>query len=342
MDQNNYKYKTMIGVGGIGAGTFFLLNGNHTIGREESRSGRFLIKNDYCKLHIISHYVKILLGAGFKVLPIGKVGDDEIGKKLLNEMNDIGLAMDYIETDKNNPTLYSFCFLYPDMSGGNMTTDNSASSMVDPGFVSKAEIEFAKHEGKGIALAVPEVPIDSRLKLLELAAKYNFFSVASFTSVEISEIDNRNAFEKINLLCVNLEEAASILKINSNNLDAEQIVKSVSWSLSSINPSLLISVSNGKEGSYLWDGKEIFFKPSINVNVVSTAGAGDAFTSGLIAGITAGLTLSGAQELATLTAASSVTSPHTINKELNRKSLISFAQRSNSSLSNQVINFLKD
>jgi len=48
IDINKCRYKSMIGVGGIGSGMFFLLNGNHTIGREESRSGYFLDRRDYC------------------------------------------------------------------------------------------------------------------------------------------------------------------------------------------------------------------------------------------------------------------------------------------------------
>ena len=52
-------------MGGIGSGMFFRLNGDATLGREESRSGYFLDRNDYCKLHIITHYVKALLGPDF-------------------------------------------------------------------------------------------------------------------------------------------------------------------------------------------------------------------------------------------------------------------------------------
>ena len=55
------RYRAMIGAGGIGSGAFFALDGEHTLGREESRSGRLLDRRDYCKLHIISHYVKALL-----------------------------------------------------------------------------------------------------------------------------------------------------------------------------------------------------------------------------------------------------------------------------------------
>ena len=80
------RFRAMVGVGGIGSGSFFLLNGNHTLGREESRGGRFQDRRDYCKLHIISHYVKALLGPGFPVIPVGKVGDDDVGRRLLAEM----------------------------------------------------------------------------------------------------------------------------------------------------------------------------------------------------------------------------------------------------------------
>ena len=57
-------YRRMIAIGGIGSGIFFALDGNHTLGRDESRLGRLLDIRDYCKLHIISHYVARLLGAG--------------------------------------------------------------------------------------------------------------------------------------------------------------------------------------------------------------------------------------------------------------------------------------
>ena len=95
IDVSACRFKAMIGVGGIGSGSFFLLNGDHTLGREESRSGRFLDKRDYCKLHIISHYVKALLGKDFAVIPVGRVGNDDIGTTLLAEVGDRPLSRAY-------------------------------------------------------------------------------------------------------------------------------------------------------------------------------------------------------------------------------------------------------
>jgi len=61
-DPNKMRFTGVIGTGGIGAGKFFVLNGNHTLGREESRNGHFLDIHDYCKQHIILYYIRKLLG----------------------------------------------------------------------------------------------------------------------------------------------------------------------------------------------------------------------------------------------------------------------------------------
>ena len=48
-------YKAMIGTGGIGAGSLFLLSGNHTLGREESRVESILMQGTIasCTLSLI-------------------------------------------------------------------------------------------------------------------------------------------------------------------------------------------------------------------------------------------------------------------------------------------------
>ncbi len=92
------RFDALIGVGGIGSGVFFALNGNQTLGREESRGGQYLDRRDYCKLHIIAHYVQVLLGESFHTYPIGKVGDDADGKRLTEEIAEAGMNTRYLET----------------------------------------------------------------------------------------------------------------------------------------------------------------------------------------------------------------------------------------------------
>jgi len=179
------RYQAMIGTGGIGSGVFFALDGDHTLGREESRSGRFLDKRDYCKLHIISHYVKVLLGPDFQTILVGKVGDDEVGRRLLAEMQDTHLDLRYVSAAPGEQTLFSTCFVYPDGSGGNLTTADSASARVDKAYIAEASSAFRHYQNRGIALAAPEVPLNARQKLLELGRQYGFFSAASLNSAEI-------------------------------------------------------------------------------------------------------------------------------------------------------------
>jgi sugar/nucleoside kinase (ribokinase family) len=342
IDSRAYQYQAMLGVGGIGTGAFFALDGNHTLGREESRSGRFLDRRDYCKLHIICHYVKVLLGCEFEVIPIGKVGGDEPGQRLLEEMQQIGLNLRYVESRPGEQTLYSFCFLYPDGSGGNLTVGDSVCSKVDPAFVAQVESEFACYQGSGLALAVPEVPLLARYKLLRLGTEFDFFRVAAFISAEIQPAIKMGLLGMTDLLAINLDEAGAVVGVEPDHESPFSIVEAAIQKLAGINPAMIVSITAGKWGSWVWDKKNISHIPAFPAQVVNTAGAGDAFLAGLIVGLVGDLSLSQAQELGTLVAAFSVTSPHTINAEIERRSLFALSSQSNFPLSEVVCNLLQD
>ena len=342
VDINSCGFKAMLGVGGIGSGMFFRLNGDQTLGREESRSGYFLDRKDYSKLHILAHYIKTLLGKDFQVIPVGKVGNDEVGKSLLNEMKEIGLVMDYVEQSLNDQTLFSFCYIYPDGSGGNMTTSDSACSKVNAAFVAKAESKFIKFHGHGIALAAPEVPMEARLKLLDYGTKYNFFRVASFTSEEIGNMIKTDVLHHVDLLGINLDEAAAAVGMSNHEHASKSIVETAVKTFTKINPKILISITQGKDGSWSWNRSNLIHVPIYQVHVQNTAGAGDAYLAGLIVGLAIGLSMQEAQQLATLIGGSSVESPHTINKEIDRNSLRILADRWPGSVTKNVYRLLED
>ena len=127
------EYKAVIGTGGIGSGMMFELQGDHTLGREESRAARLDDCRDFCKLHIMLHYVAMLLGSNHddeatcQTIPVGKVGKDSVGKEMVRLMKESGMDTRYVITTAEAPTLFSMCFLYPDRTGGNITTSRSAS-----------------------------------------------------------------------------------------------------------------------------------------------------------------------------------------------------------------------
>jgi sugar/nucleoside kinase (ribokinase family) len=295
---------------------FFALDGNHTLGREESRSGHFLDRRDYCKLHIVSHYVCRLLGPGFLVIPLGMVGADDVGERLLGEMDVAGLDLRYVGRAEGRGTLYALCLIYPDGSGGNVTENDSACAAVDARWIAQAEAEFARFSGAGFALALPEVPLGARQKLLALGTAHDFLRVASFTTAEIVELGGE--LKDVDLLALNLDEAAALAGVSAEDSDPEAVVRAA---LAKLNPAIWLTVTAGARGSWCWDGTALTHLPALPVRVEGTAGAGDAHLSGIIAGLAAGLSLKDAHQLGVLIAAVAITSPHTINFELDREAL---------------------
>jgi ribokinase len=340
MTSTSFRYKAMIGVGGIGTGRFFGLTGNHTLGREESRSGLFLDRRDYCKLHIVSHYVHTILGPAFHTLMVGKLGNDEWGRSLHEELRLTGFDLRYVHFSPGDQTLFGLCLVYPDGSGGNIMTADSACAKVDSIFVRQVEPEFKRYENQGIALAVPEVPLTSRLSLLQLATQHQFFRAASLTAEEIRSTTAAQIIAITDLLAINISEAAALTEETEQNRPPIGIVEKAVQVLTGINKKIHLSITAGRHGSWFWDGEQLDHLPALQVEVASTAGAGDAHLSGILIGLSAGLSTAGTRELARLIAAHSLTSMHTINPHTNRNTLIRFANTCQPDLADEVVDFL--
>ena len=340
LNLNDSRYQVLIGTGGVGSGSFFTLDGNHTLGREESRSGRFLDRKDYCKLHIIAHYVKALTGLGFPVLPVSKVGDDEAGVQLLHEMRDAGIETKYVGVSPGDPTLYSLCFLYPDGSGGNLTTSNAATARVDAHWIEAVEPEFIRYQGRGIALAVPEVPFNARNCLLKMGTLHGFYRVASFTRGDIVDHDPVYLLEQVDLCSVNMDEAAQLAGANPSDAIPHEIANRAIERLCTSMPKITLIITAGTKGSWCWDGVTISYVPAIPVKATGTAGAGDALLAGVLVGLIGGLSLRQSHQLGVLTAACSVTSPHTIDKNLGRQTLRRLANQVKDTIEPEVMNLL--
>jgi len=249
-----YMYTRVIGTGGIGSGMFFKLEGNHTLGRNESRSGDILPFKDYCKLHIISHYIAVLLGSktdgSFQVIPIGKVGNDETGRRMYEEMKQSGMVMEYVRTIQDESTLFSVCFQYPDSTGGNITTASSASSKVLPEDIDNFFKDLGKQTEKELILAAPEVPVATRIKLLEYGRLRGSYNTASLLSGEVSEFGQLNGFKLIDLLAVNIDEACSIAGISDQSIETEIIIQKTLKVLYGVNPDMTVIITAGPKGSY--------------------------------------------------------------------------------------------
>jgi sugar/nucleoside kinase (ribokinase family) len=110
--------------------------------------------------------------------------------------------------------------------------------------------------------------------------------------------------------------------------------------LSAINPEIVLLVTDGPYGSYCYKNGYLEYTPVPAVKVIATAGAGDTFLAGTVAGLCCHLPLTkgrsdavfsetpvtSAVELGTLLASLAVTSPDTIHQTADAALLYTFCK----------------
>lgn len=338
-----FGFTHVVGIGGIGTGIMFQLEGNHSLGREESRLGKLLPARDFCKLHIVEHYIAAILGAKagpFRVFAIGVIGEDSNGGQVLREMEEAGIDIQWVRRDAARNTLFSVCFLYPDGTGGNITASNSAAAALEKQDLDCGE-ELMRTTGKRcVALCLPEVPLTIRHRFLQLATDCGNFRVASFTRSEIAIAQALKLFSFVDLLALNQEEASDIVGYACSEENRSRFLADCAEALTSVQPAIQIVISAGSQGVYAFEEGTWRGYTAHRVPIASTAGAGDALLAGIVSGLAAGLpltyagdplqTFSGSEihsavEFGLILASFSVTSPHTIHPEANLRSLDQFA-----------------
>mgnify|MGYP005758561927 CR=1 FL=1 len=316
------KYDWIAGTGGIGKGEIFRLVGNSTLGREESRSAILTGYRDYCKLHIVLSYPARILGKKLPVFACGNVGQDERGKELICEMQNMGFCVDYIkETDA--PTKYSVCFLYENGDGGNITSCNDACFFVtDKELTEDLEKIISAHGQNGIVLGAPEVPLSVRLGFMREAKKRGCYTVCSVLAEEAEEFIKRKGGEACDLIAVNSDEAAALGKGG----DYRAVLRKQ-------NPAISIIETSGKNGCTVDSVTGRIHFDALEADVKSTAGAGDALLGGVITGLALGLPLAVRRDVCAMNigiifASFAVESPDTIPAKFEPDAIYARADKS--------------
>jgi sugar/nucleoside kinase (ribokinase family) len=315
-------YRSLVGVGGVGRGVLFALEGDHDLGRNESRPARLLPFRDYCKLHIIAHYPARLLGPAFRVVAIARVGDDDAGRGLRQEMSASGIDCRFVETVAGRPTLQSVCFQYPDGSGGNITTSDSAAEALTASDVDSAA---GLIDQTTIALAAPEAPLAARDHLLRLGTERGALRVAAFTSAEVADAKRLGLLARADLVALNEDEARALVGLRFDPDDPGPLLEASAAALATERPGVRILLTAGAHGCFGFDGAAWKHCPALPVRVASTAGAGDALLAGVLTALAAGAPFTEALEFGALLAAYKVTSPHTIPPDAGLGPLLAFA-----------------
>jgi ribokinase len=286
---------TFVGVGGIGWGQFLRLEGSRTLGRNESRSATLVDARDYCKLHIVFHWLAVLTRDGSspvpRIVPIGVVGRDAPGRRLVREMAAVGLETSYIDVSAAHPTTFSVSFQYPDGAGCNVTTSNGAAATLSPTRVEVVARRLLMAASRIVAVSLPEVSLGTRMAFLAALDGAGAFRVASFTSGELHKAGRQGVLDRVDLLALNEDEAAAVLGRAFDAECSEAFLADLARQLLAGNPRIRIILTAGSSGAFAFEDGAWDHCPAPEVPVVSTAGAGDALIAGVLAGRFAGLPL---------------------------------------------------
>lgn len=279
-------FERFVGTGGIGTGILFNLDSNRMLGRNETRLADLSKSKDYCKQHIILHYIARVLSDQAKIYPIGKVGADDAGNALLNQMQMVGMDTRFVMQIAERPTMYCVCIQYPDKAVCNVTTSESACALVDRQSIDCALNQLCIDE-RTLVLAVPEVPVEARIELLHRGKQGGAYCVSSCLVDEFSEFMAQGGMRYTDLLIINEDEAVACCgeKIE----DMHDLAMTCYRRISAENPDIRLVMTCGQQGSWVCEGNRIAHIPIVDTEVAATGGAGDAYTAGTICGLALGL-----------------------------------------------------
>ncbi|MFH0873553.1 MAG: carbohydrate kinase family protein [Candidatus Komeilibacteria bacterium] len=222
---------------------------------------------------------------GLPVQVLSCVGNDEAGRDIIGLLrhNHIGHQLVQISRDKHTAVSWIV----------NSTKLADHIAFFYPG--ARSELEISPRTVK--ALRTPWIYCTSLtgVKKLPQALQALFIHAAKHDQrlawnpgvgeLELGYSKLKKLFALTYVLIVNLDEALQLLQSAGVKHLATLPPRGVVKKLHSLGQTITV-VTNGEKGAYVYDGRTLLFKSALkNIKVVNTAGAGDAFGSGLVSGL---------------------------------------------------------
>ncbi len=228
---------------------------------------------------------------GCKVVAVGAAGDDEMGNVLLGIMNRYGIDTSYMKRKKGVQTSGTMLPIRPngERPALHVMGTNATFCFED---VPQEVVRNADFVHIGGFYLMPKFDGEDTVKTLKLAREGK-----AITTMDILGIKQVNMAEKIlpampylDYFMPNLEEAQMITGLT----DLDELCD---FFLNAGAKHVVLKM--GARGSLIKDKKGVRLRiPAFKVEVVDTTGCGDAWTGGFIAGLSRGMTIEEAAQLA--------------------------------------------
>ncbi len=230
---------------------------------------------------------------GFNTAAIVKVGDDYVGRQVIDNMKNFGVKP-FASKDKKEKTAYSSIILMPSGERTILVYRGAAEKMTN------SDVPFSKLKAKWGYISPSNIPFSVIEKAVD-SFKKNGVKVAmnpSGSYIEMGLKKLKNVFRKLDVVIMNREEAAELTGISYG--DERAIFRKFDKVIDGI-----AVMTEGKRGSMVSDGRYMYragvYKEK---GTIDRTGAGDAFGSGFVAGLMQKNEISWALKLASANATS--------------------------------------
>jgi fructokinase len=221
---------------------------------------------------------------GAEAWPISRVGDDELGREILDRLEELGLPTTGISIDPEAPTGIVSVELLP---GGqphytiheNVAWDRLELDAKALSLASKADVicfgslaqrsEVSRSTLRTLLAAMPS----KALRVFDINLRQHYYSEALI----------QDSLETTNVLKLNDAELPRLAECFAlQGSDREQLL-----TLMQLFNLDVVALTRGSKGSLLLQGDRFSDHPGLPVEVVDTVGAGDAFTAAMTMGLLA-------------------------------------------------------
>lgn len=227
---------------------------------------------------------------------IGKVGDDPYGEELLENLEHHQIDTTRVLREPDTPTGSALISITP---------EGENSIIVSPGANARLRAEDLQQAeeliaGASLMLLQLEVPLTTIAHAVRLGKKHGLRIILNpAPAVELPA----SVLEEIDILVPNQSELALL---SGMEIDSIQAVETAAGALLDAGiPALIVTL--GAEGAYLASEHAKAHLPSIDIRVVDSTAAGDAFIGGLAAAVIQGKSLDDAVQYANIAGALAVT-----------------------------------
>lgn len=213
---------------------------------------------------------------GFKAAVLSNMGEDGTRHLAMQVLKEENVSTRYIHVVKKEMSSYSAVLNYK--GERTILTSHIRHNYRFPKPVPKTKWYYLGEMGEGYAVLYRAI--------LDLAHRTNSFLLGfNPGSIQIQERQPIlfQLLKKTYVLFVNLEEAQALT--GHKSAEIHHLAKAI-WEL---GPKIAV-VTDGKNGSYSFDGEELYFCPIYPGKLVESTGAGDSFATGFLGAIMNGLT----------------------------------------------------